>query len=88
MAETVIRLIHELIPVQKDVAEQSQYEIVWLKGLAEDLAGDGGASPNVPKSMLVPKLSMDLIDQLLISRLELDPQGMRWVTYAQTTEFI
>lgn len=41
---------------------------MWLKSLAEDLGGEGAAPQ---------KLSIDLIDQLLISRLELDPRSMR-----------
>ncbi|KAJ3542484.1 hypothetical protein NMY22_g3494 [Coprinellus aureogranulatus] len=55
------------VTLDKEVAEKSGYDIVWLKGLAEDLSSDGAAPQ---------KLSIDLIDQLLISRLELDPQGM------------
>ncbi|RXW24458.1 hypothetical protein EST38_g1393 [Candolleomyces aberdarensis] len=48
--------------------QKSGHDIVWLKSLAQDLASDNGNAPE--------KLSVDLIDQLLISRLELDPSGM------------
>ena len=50
------------------MAEKSNHDIVWLKSLADDLAGEGD------------RLSFDIIDQLLISRLELDPQGMRCIS--------
>ncbi|KAF5338878.1 hypothetical protein D9611_008795 [Ephemerocybe angulata] len=56
------------VTLSKEVGEKSGHDLVWLKGLAEDLASDGGSAPE--------RLSMDLIDQLLISRLELDPNGM------------
>ncbi|KAJ2929740.1 hypothetical protein H1R20_g7339, partial [Candolleomyces eurysporus] len=56
------------VTLSKEVAEKSGHDIVWLKSLAQDLASENG---NVPE-----KLSVDLIDQLLISRLELDPSGM------------
>ncbi|KAF9267408.1 ubiquitin conjugation factor E4 [Marasmius fiardii PR-910] len=55
--------------LQKDVAEKTSYDIVWLKQLAEEiLAEEPGRS--------LPRLNVDLIDRLLIARLEIDPQNM------------
>ncbi|KAF7965550.1 hypothetical protein HWV62_42882, partial [Athelia sp. TMB] len=54
------------VTLKKEVAERSGFEIVWLKGLAEELQSEGSA--------LV--LNGDIADRLLIARLELDPQSM------------
>ncbi|KAF7987086.1 hypothetical protein HWV62_255 [Athelia sp. TMB] len=54
------------VTLKKEVAERSGFEIVWLKGLAEELQSEGSA--------LV--LNGDITDRLLIARLELDPQSM------------
>ncbi|KAH6911405.1 ubiquitin conjugation factor E4, partial [Coprinopsis sp. MPI-PUGE-AT-0042] len=51
------------VTLSREVAEKSGHDLVWLKSLAEDLDGQD-------------RLSVDILDQLLISRLELDPQGM------------
>ncbi|TFK28063.1 ubiquitin conjugation factor E4 [Coprinopsis marcescibilis] len=55
------------VTLKKDVADKSGQDLVWLKSLAEELGSDGG---------LPDRLSLDILDPLLISRLELDPQGM------------
>ncbi|EAU86067.1 ubiquitin conjugation factor E4 [Coprinopsis cinerea okayama7 len=54
------------VTLSKGEAEKSGHDLVWLKSLSEDLASDGGTD----------RLSLDLLDQLLIARLELDPQTM------------
>ncbi|KAH9922853.1 ubiquitin elongating factor core-domain-containing protein [Epithele typhae] len=54
------------ITLKKEVAEKSSYEIVWLKGLAEELQGEG-----VPL-----QLNAGVADRTLIARLELDPHSM------------
>ncbi|KAL6304363.1 ubiquitin conjugation factor E4 [Sparassis latifolia] len=58
------------VTLSEDVAEKSSWEIVWLKHLAIELESE---DPNLPKPI---SLSGDIADRLLISRLELDPQGM------------
>ncbi|KAF8158117.1 ubiquitin elongating factor core-domain-containing protein [Crassisporium funariophilum] len=55
------------VTLDANVAEKSGYEIVWLKHLAVELSEEGVSSS---------KLSLDILDRLLISRLELDPQVM------------
>ncbi|CAL1712793.1 unnamed protein product [Somion occarium] len=56
------------VTLNKDAAEKSGWEIVWLKHLAEELQSEVSDGP-------IP-LSADIADRLLISRLELDPQTM------------
>jgi ubiquitin conjugation factor E4 B len=56
------------VTLEREVAERSGYEIVWLKSLANDLETEGVATPI--------RLDGDLADRLLIARLELDPQSM------------
>lgn len=55
------------VTLRKEVAEKSGFETVWLKQLADDMASEGTAPS---------RLSVDILDQLLISRLEIDPQTM------------
>ncbi|KAH9480417.1 Ubiquitin conjugation factor E4 [Psilocybe cubensis] len=55
------------VTLSKEVADKSGYDIVWLKHLASELAAE-----ETP----VDKLSIDLLDRLLIARLELNPQTM------------
>ncbi|KAJ7044177.1 ubiquitin conjugation factor E4 [Mycena alexandri] len=65
--ETIGHVLH--ITLDRKVAEQSGYDVVWLKPLAEELAAEG------PQQSIIP-LNGDIIDRLLISRLELDPTNM------------
>ncbi|KAF9644135.1 hypothetical protein BDM02DRAFT_3272627 [Thelephora ganbajun] len=58
------------VTLDKEVAEGSRWEIVWLKGLALELEFD---DPAIQKP---PPLTADLADRLLIARLEIDPQAM------------
>ncbi|KAF5382739.1 hypothetical protein D9615_002873 [Tricholomella constricta] len=53
--------------LERSVAEQTGYETVWLKQLAEELDSEG---------MKGTRLHVDLADRLLIARLELDPGAM------------
>ncbi|KAJ3503365.1 hypothetical protein NLJ89_g8468 [Agrocybe chaxingu] len=55
------------VTLSQQVAEKSGYETVWLKHLATELASEGSTDE---------RLNMDLLDRLLIARLELDPQNM------------
>ncbi|KDR82849.1 hypothetical protein GALMADRAFT_238456 [Galerina marginata CBS 339.88] len=55
------------VTLNKDIAEKSGYETVWLKHLAEELQSEGNIND---------KLTIDLLDRLLIARLELNPQAM------------
>ncbi|KAJ7095825.1 ubiquitin elongating factor core-domain-containing protein [Mycena belliarum] len=54
---------------QRKVAERSSYDIVWLKHLAMELEADE------PQQLPI-RLNGDIIDRLLIARLELDPSAM------------
>ncbi|KAF8139503.1 ubiquitin elongating factor core-domain-containing protein [Mycena galopus ATCC 62051] len=65
--ETIGQVFH--VTLDRQVAEQSGYDIVWLKHLAADLKDEE------PQRTVVP-LNGDIIDRLLISRLELDPSNM------------
>ncbi|EJD50679.1 hypothetical protein AURDEDRAFT_112253 [Auricularia subglabra TFB-10046 SS5] len=56
------------VTLDRDTAEREGWNVVWLKGLMEDLR-----SSDPSKSL---RLDPDLVDQLLISRLELDPNVM------------
>ncbi|KAF9241107.1 ubiquitin elongating factor core-domain-containing protein [Melanogaster broomeanus] len=56
------------VTLNRSLAEQSGYDIVWLKSLQGELASEGHPSPI--------RLSGDIADRLLISRLELDPDAM------------
>ncbi|KAJ3574715.1 hypothetical protein NP233_g1573 [Leucocoprinus birnbaumii] len=55
------------VTLSKEVAESTGHEITWLKHLQQELASE---------SISADRLSADLIDRLLIARLELDPQAM------------
>ncbi|KAF4617286.1 hypothetical protein D9613_006110 [Agrocybe pediades] len=55
------------VTLNKDVAEKSAYDMVWLKHLAQELESEGISGD---------RLSVDLLDRLLIARLGLDPQSM------------
>ncbi|KAJ7107276.1 ubiquitin elongating factor core-domain-containing protein [Mycena crocata] len=57
------------VTVDRKVAEQSGYEVVWLKELAAELEAED--SSQVPV-----RLNADIIDRLLIARLELDSSRM------------
>ncbi|KAF7365176.1 U-box domain-containing protein [Mycena venus] len=65
--ETIGHVFH--VTLDRKVAEDSGYNIVWLKHLAEELEAEE------PQRTVVP-LNGDIIDRLLISRLELDPSNM------------
>ncbi|KAF8442825.1 ubiquitin elongating factor core-domain-containing protein [Boletus edulis BED1] len=56
------------VTLKSSVAERSNFDIVWLKGLEAELASEGYSS--------TMNLTGDIADRLLISRLELDPQAM------------
>jgi ubiquitin conjugation factor E4 B len=53
------------VTLNKEAAEKSDFDIVWLKELAEELEAEN-----------TPHLNGDIADRLLIGRLELDPQAM------------
>lgn len=55
------------VTLSKETAEKSGHEITWLKHLQQEL---------VSESISADSLSTDLIDRLLIARLELNPQEM------------
>ncbi|KAF8798969.1 hypothetical protein BYT27DRAFT_7202705 [Phlegmacium glaucopus] len=55
------------VTLEQQTAEKSGYEIVWLKYLALELASEG---------ISLEKVTIDILDRLLISRLELNPQIM------------
>ncbi|KAF8903108.1 ubiquitin elongating factor core-domain-containing protein [Gymnopilus junonius] len=55
------------VTLNKDVAEKRGYDLVWLKHLAQELQSEGDSNE---------RLNIDLLDRLLIARLELNPQAM------------
>ncbi|KAF9077770.1 ubiquitin elongating factor core-domain-containing protein [Rhodocollybia butyracea] len=57
------------VTLDKSVAERSSHDIIWLKPLADEIQSDAPGQP-------LPPLNIDLIDRLLITRLEMDPQSM------------
>ncbi|KAK7048400.1 U-box domain-containing protein [Favolaschia claudopus] len=65
--ETIGNVFH--VTLDRKVAEQSGYDIVWLKSLADELKVEE------PQRTVI-QLNGDLIDRLLIARLELDPGNM------------
>ncbi|KZT65802.1 hypothetical protein DAEQUDRAFT_746846 [Daedalea quercina L-15889] len=69
--ETVGRVFN--VTLSKDVAEKSGWEVVWLKHLALELESEESKSSGIQQPI---RLSADIVDRLLISRLELDPQSM------------
>ncbi|KAF7346366.1 U-box domain-containing protein [Mycena sanguinolenta] len=65
--ETIGQIFH--VTLDRQVAEQSGYDIVWLKHLAADLQAE-------EPQRTAFRLNGEIIDRLLISRLELDPATM------------
>lgn len=72
---------------QKGVAEASGHEITWLKNLYNELISEGICEFHsyeiglyLDWRVAADNLNIDLIDRLLIARLELNPQSMRCVT--------
>ncbi|KAJ6585038.1 ubiquitin elongating factor core-domain-containing protein [Mycena capillaripes] len=65
--ETIGHVFH--VTLDRKVAEQSGHDVVWLKYLAAELAEEE------PQRSVIP-LHGDIIDRLLIARLELDPSNM------------
>ncbi|KAJ7212066.1 ubiquitin conjugation factor E4, partial [Mycena pura] len=63
--ETIGHVLH--VTLDRNVAEQTSYDIVWLKHLAAELESED------PRQI---RLNGDIIDRLLIARLELDPSTM------------
>ncbi|KAJ7134672.1 ubiquitin elongating factor core-domain-containing protein [Mycena epipterygia] len=57
------------VTLDRKVAEQSSHDIVWLKHLATELEAEEPQQTPV-------RLNVDIIDRLLIARLELDPSRM------------
>ncbi|KIK52087.1 hypothetical protein GYMLUDRAFT_50156 [Collybiopsis luxurians FD-317 M1] len=57
------------VTLDLSVAEQSSHDITWLKPLANEIQSEAGGQ-------VLPRLNIDLIDRLLIARLEIDPQTM------------
>ncbi|KAI0697911.1 ubiquitin conjugation factor E4 [Cytidiella melzeri] len=66
--ETIGQILN--VTLSKEKAEKSAWDIVWLKHLATELQSE---SPDVSSPL---RLNVEIIDRLLIARLELDPQGM------------
>ncbi|KAJ6613305.1 ubiquitin elongating factor core-domain-containing protein [Mycena sp. CBHHK59/15] len=58
-----------LATLDRAVAEQSGYDVVWLKDLAAELEAEEPQKTPI-------RLSGDTVDRLLIARLELDPSRM------------
>ncbi|KIM56094.1 hypothetical protein SCLCIDRAFT_133427 [Scleroderma citrinum Foug A] len=58
------------VTLDRSIAERSNYVVVWLKNLETELVSEGfnKGSPL--------RLSGEILDRLLIARLELDPQAM------------
>ncbi|KAJ7761518.1 ubiquitin conjugation factor E4 [Mycena maculata] len=65
--ETISHVFHATL--ERKVAEQSGYDIVWLKDLATELEAEN------PQQIPL-RLNGDIIDRLLIARLELNPTVM------------
>ncbi|KAL1722762.1 ubiquitin elongating factor core-domain-containing protein [Schizophyllum commune] len=57
------------VTLDRAAAEASGYDIVWLKYLDQELRSEDTSLTNI-------RLSTDIVDRLLIARLELDPQSM------------
>ncbi|KZW03235.1 hypothetical protein EXIGLDRAFT_243210 [Exidia glandulosa HHB12029] len=56
------------VTLDRDVADREHWNVVWLKGLADDLRASGSGS--------ALRFDAEIADQVLISRLELDPNAM------------
>ncbi|KAJ7600622.1 ubiquitin elongating factor core-domain-containing protein [Mycena floridula] len=65
--ETITQVLK--VTLDKTVAEQSEYAIVWLKELEADIRSDQPVDGPII-------LKEEHVDRLLISRLEIDPQAM------------
>lgn len=65
--ETVGRVFN--VTLDRSLAEARNWDIVWLKDLSNDLLAESSSG-------ILPRLSADLADRCLISRVEIDPQGM------------
>ncbi|KAG6327493.1 hypothetical protein ID866_11596 [Astraeus odoratus] len=65
--ETITKIFK--VTLNRPTAENSNYEIVWLKTLEDELVSEGCDQTSL-------RLSGDILDRLLIARLELDPQTM------------
>ncbi|KIO02810.1 hypothetical protein M404DRAFT_27705 [Pisolithus tinctorius Marx 270] len=58
------------VTLNRSTAERSNYDLVWLKSLESELLSEGyGQAPPL-------RLSGEILDRLLIARLELDPHAM------------
>ncbi|KAH0586206.1 hypothetical protein H2248_007462 [Termitomyces sp. 'cryptogamus'] len=66
------------VTLERSVADQTAYETVWLKHLAEEFESEG------LKNTL---LNADLADRILIARLELDP-GAMWQVKCDDLEYL
>ncbi|KAL4069954.1 ubiquitin elongating factor core-domain-containing protein [Scleroderma yunnanense] len=58
------------VTLDRSTAERSNYDLVWLKNLEAELVSEGDIQSSPPR------LSGEILDRLLIARLELDPQAM------------
>ncbi|EPQ54429.1 hypothetical protein GLOTRDRAFT_139020 [Gloeophyllum trabeum ATCC 11539] len=58
------------VTLDKGAAERTGHELIWLKPLAEELASE---EPELPQPR---RLDAEILDRVLIARLELDPQAM------------
>jgi ubiquitin conjugation factor E4 B len=86
---TQIRFVIVLKRVQREVAERSNFEVIWLKPLADELISEGTSTFVIVWTQLIIEynpgaaqplvLTEDLADRLFISRLEIDPEGMSCV---------
>ncbi|KZT25406.1 hypothetical protein NEOLEDRAFT_1133784 [Neolentinus lepideus HHB14362 ss-1] len=58
------------VTLDRGAADASEHELIWLKPLAEELASEE------PQQKQPRSLDAEILDRLLIARLELDPQSM------------
>ncbi|KAJ7672776.1 ubiquitin elongating factor core-domain-containing protein [Mycena rosella] len=65
--ETISHVFHATL--DRNVAEKSGYDLVWLKQLATELEAEEPQHTPI-------RLNGDIVDRLLIARLELDPSKM------------
>lgn len=59
------------VTLDRSTAERSNYDLVWLKNLQAELLSEGHGQTSSPL-----RLSGEILDRLLIARLELDPHTM------------
>ncbi len=64
--ETISRVLN--VTLERAYAESRLWEVVWLKELSIELTPEGSTSPS--------PLSIEILDQVVISRLEIDPSVM------------